>query len=152
VASIRPVRAQAAEAAVLRKSFRLLAKHELALTQKQPAGLGLATGGKTTLLFREKVEAKGKKPRLRLSVNLDDATTLVASGDVWLIGGESMAGERTPDATYVVAIACAVTKRPRRAALAAAWRVRPGEAIDSRRVVWFPRLDELGGGGGGGAG
>jgi hypothetical protein len=98
------------------KSFRLLAKHELALTQKQPAGLGLATGGKMTLLYREKVEAKGKKPRLRLSVNLDDAkgkrtldaTTLVDSGDVWLIGGEPMAGEKNPDATYVVAIACAL--------------------------------------------
>lgn len=94
------------------KTYKLLAKHEQDVERKKPLELPLKIGGRMNLLLRDKVTEKGKKPRLRLSVTMQDksgkialeTTTLADSGDAWLIAGQPMPSKK--DATYVLGILC----------------------------------------------
>ena len=91
-------------------TFSALAHHREKVEQMKPLELGLEPGGEMTLLFRDLIRAEGKKPRLRLSLTLDDAdgkrrldaTIKLDSGDWYLIGGEPL----PDDATYILAIGC----------------------------------------------
>ncbi len=94
------------------KRFVLIKKHDQNVTKDKPAGLTLEAGGKMQLLLKDVVQKKGGKWRLRITVTLFDkkgkqtteATSMVDSGDAWLIGGEPLEGD--PKATYFVGIAC----------------------------------------------
>jgi hypothetical protein len=94
------------------KSFKLLAKHAQKVERMKPLELKLAPGGKLTLLYRDRIAERGKKPRLRLSLTLDsksgkrvaDLTIQLDSGDYNLIGGGTL-----PDkAAYILATTCKV--------------------------------------------
>src|SRR5262245_45691278 len=52
--------------------FKLLAKHQKKLARGKALELKLSPGGKVTVLYRDRSDAKNKKPRLRLSLTLDD--------------------------------------------------------------------------------
>ena len=90
--------------------FEALATHRVTAERRRPVKLSLDPGGEMTLLYRDTSRAEGKKPRLRLSLTLDDedgkrlmdATIQLDSGDWYLVGGESLGD----DATYVLATGC----------------------------------------------
>lgn len=92
------------------KTFKVLGKHDKALTRMKPTELKLAVGGKLTALYRDFIEAKGKKDRLRMTVTMDDkkgkraldTTFTVDAGDYILIGGQTLPS----GATYILAISC----------------------------------------------
>jgi hypothetical protein len=94
------------------KSFKLVQKHDTGLQLKTPLKLTLATGGSMELHLKDKSVEKGKKPRLRLGVNIDSkqgkrvvgATTQIDSGDSWLIAGVPVPGKQ--DAVYVFGLVC----------------------------------------------
>ena len=93
------------------KAFRLLKKHNQRLAKMKALSMGLETGGKMSLLYRDKSGGGDKKVRLRMTVQMDDkegkrkldGTLKIDSGDYSLIGGEELAG----GGTYIVAITCA---------------------------------------------
>jgi hypothetical protein len=93
-------------------TFKLIKKHDQPLELKKPAEVALAPGGKMTLLLRERVDEKGKKTRLRISMTMDDRngkrtldyTSVYDSGDVTLIGGEPLPDR--PKSTYVLGVTC----------------------------------------------
>lgn len=90
--------------------FEALASHRMTAERRRPVKLSLEPGGEMTLLYQDVTREEGKKPRLRLSLTLDDAdgrrrmdsTIRLDSGDWSLIGGESLGD----GATYVLAIGC----------------------------------------------
>lgn len=92
------------------KTFRLLKKHNKKLAKMKAQSIDLHTGGKMSLLYRDKTGGQEKKVRLRLTVQMDDSdgkrklnsTLKIDSGDYSLIGGE----ELDSGGTYIVAITC----------------------------------------------
>ena len=92
--------------------FEALESHRITAERRRPVKLSLAPGGEMTLLYRDTSQAEGRKPRLRLSLTLDDAegkrlmdaTIQLDSGDWYLVGGESL----SDDATYILATGCQV--------------------------------------------
>jgi hypothetical protein len=92
-------------------TFESMAHHDETAVRMKAFELELVPGGKMSLLYRDQIQAEGKKPRLRISLTLDDksgkrlldATIKLDSGDWYLIGGESLPG----DATYILATSCA---------------------------------------------
>jgi hypothetical protein len=93
-------------------AFRSLGRHDKVVPRMKALEIKLATRGKLTLLYRDRIDARGKMPRLQLSLSLDgadgkrmmDTTLKLDSGQYALISGE-----RLPDgATYAVAISCSV--------------------------------------------
>lgn len=94
------------------KRFALRKKHDKSLRVGTAVGIGLADGGNLSLEVRDVTRAEGKKPRLRLSLQIDSAkgkrlvsaTTQGDSGDPWLVGGLPVKGK--PDATGVIGIVC----------------------------------------------
>lgn len=91
------------------KRFRLLKRHDRAVTRMKATDLDLVPGGKLSILYRE--QAGG---RLRLTFTLDDksgkrlfnGTVNLDVGDYSLIGGEPFPGEG--DATYIIGVSCKV--------------------------------------------
>jgi hypothetical protein len=88
--------------------FEKLAKHEKTVAQLKAQMVGLKPGGKLSVLYRSRIQSKGKKDRLRLSITLDkkngkrhlDTTIELDAGDFFLVGGQNL-----PDgATYILAI------------------------------------------------
>lgn len=94
------------------KSFKVVKKHQVTATQMKEQALKLATGGQLALLYKDRSDAKGRKPRLRVGVTLDDAsgkrkadiTLKVDSGDYTLVGRD--AGK--DGTSHLLAISCAV--------------------------------------------
>ncbi len=94
------------------KSFKVIKKHAAMATQMKEVSLSLATGGKLSLLYKERSDVKGRKPRLRVGMTLDDAdgkrkadiTLKVDSGDYTLVGRD--AGK--DGSSHLLAISCAV--------------------------------------------
>lgn len=94
------------------KTFELLKKHDRGIEQMKAFEVGLVPGGKLSLLYRDRSDPEGKKPRLRLSFTLDDkagkrkldGTIKLDSGDYYLIGGDELEG----GGTYILAVSCAV--------------------------------------------
>lgn len=94
------------------KTFKLLKKHDRQVEQMKALSLPLVPGGKMSILYRDRSDAAGKKPRLRLSFTLDDetgkrvldGTIKLDSGDYYLIGGDELEG----GGTYILAVSCAV--------------------------------------------
>jgi|GEM_PF-3754908 len=94
------------------KRFALVKKHQKNLRSGRAVGIGLAGGGNLSLEVRDVTREKGKKPRLRLSLQIDsaggkrlvDATTQGDSGDPWLVGGLPVKGKA--GATGVIGIVC----------------------------------------------
>ncbi len=92
--------------------FEALERHRVSAERRRPVKLSLVPGGEMTLLYRDTTRAEGRKPRLRLSLTLDDAdgkrlmdaTIQLDSGDWYLVGGESL----DEDATYILATGCRV--------------------------------------------
>jgi hypothetical protein len=92
------------------KRFALLKKQARSATRMKAVDMTLVPGGKLSLLYRER--SADKRPRLRLTFTLDDAsgkrlfngTVNLDAGDYTLIGGEAMEGE----ATYIIGVACKV--------------------------------------------
>jgi hypothetical protein len=90
--------------------FEALERHRVQAERRRPVTLSLVPGGEMTLLYRDTSREEGKKPRLRLSLTLDDAdgkrlmdaTIQLDSGDWYLVGGESL----DDDATYILATGC----------------------------------------------
>jgi hypothetical protein len=88
--------------------FEKLAKHKRSVQQLKADVTKLEPGGKLTVLYRQRMQSKGKKDRLRLSVTLDkkdgkrslDTTVELDAGDYFLVGGQSLG----KDATYILAI------------------------------------------------
>ena len=86
--------------------FALLKQHRRAAVRMKAVDVELVTGGKLSLLFRD----KGGKGRLRLTFTLDDksgkrlfnGTVNLEGGDYTLIGGEPLDG----DATYILGVTC----------------------------------------------
>lgn len=79
------------------KTFKLLKKHDLAAPQMKAVSVKLTGGGKLGLLYKERSDAKGSKPRLRVGMTLDNAagkrkadiTLKVDSGDYTLMGQDA---------------------------------------------------------------
>ncbi len=90
--------------------FESLGAHEFSAQRRHPVEISLAPGGELGLLFQDVMRSDGKKPRLRLSLTLDDAegkrlmdaTIQLDSGDWYLVGGQSM----DDGAVYVLAASC----------------------------------------------
>jgi hypothetical protein len=86
--------------------FALLKQHDRSAARMKSVDVDLVTGGKLSLLFRD----KGDKGRLRLTFTLDDkggkrlfnGTVNLEGGDYTLIGGESLDG----GATYILGVTC----------------------------------------------
>ncbi|MBL4636714.1 MAG: hypothetical protein JKY56_22885 [Kofleriaceae bacterium] len=94
------------------QSFKVVKQHKLAAEQMKQASLVLATGGKLGLLYKDRNDAKGKKPRLRIAMTLDDASgkrradisLKVDSGDYTLLGRDAA----KDGSTHLLAISCSV--------------------------------------------
>lgn len=94
------------------KKFALVKKHSKSLRSGRAVGIGLSGGGNLSLEVRNVRREEGKKPRLRLSMQIDsaggkrlvDATTQGDSGDPWLVGGLPVKGKS--GATGVIGIVC----------------------------------------------
>ncbi len=94
------------------KTFKVLKKHGIKAPQKKAVSVGLTAGGKLGLLYKERSDAKNKKPRLRVGMTLDNAagkrkadiTLKVDSGDYTLVGQD--AGK--DGSSRLLAISCAV--------------------------------------------
>jgi hypothetical protein len=94
------------------KSFKLVKKHTIAASLMKSVSVKLSAGGKLGLLYKERNDAKGHKPRLRVVMTLDDAkgkrkadiTLKFDSGDFSLVGQD--AGK--DGSTRVLAIRCSV--------------------------------------------
>jgi hypothetical protein len=94
------------------KSFKLTKKHAAKAEMMKLVSLKLTGGGKLGLLYKERSDAKGHKPRLRVVMTLDDAkgkrkaeiTLKFDSGDFSLVGQD--AGK--DGSTSVLAIRCSV--------------------------------------------
>ena len=94
------------------KSFTLTKKHAVKAEIMKSVTLKLAAGGKLGLLYKERNDGKGKKPRLRVVMTLDDAqgkrkadiTLKFDSGDFCLVGQD--AGK--DGSAKVLAIRCTV--------------------------------------------
>lgn len=94
------------------KSFKLIKKHTPKLVLMHPKTVSLAKGGKLTMLYRDRVDAKGKKTRLRLSFTMDDnegsrqsdVTIKLDSGSFYMSGGRPLKS----GGTYIFAAACTV--------------------------------------------
>lgn len=92
--------------------FEALESHSVTAERRRPVELDLAPGGEMSLMYRDTTREEGRKPRLRLSLTLDDregkrlleSTIKLDSGDWYLVGGESLEG----DATYILATGCRV--------------------------------------------
>lgn len=92
------------------KSFEVLAMHAETIERMKALELKLVPGGELSLLYRDLISSKGKKPRLRLSFTLDDKdgkriadlTVKLDSGDYNLIGGGRLEG----GAAYILATTC----------------------------------------------
>jgi hypothetical protein len=92
--------------------FEALESHRMRAERRRPVKLSLVPGGEMTLLYRDTTRAEGKRPRLRLSLTLDDAdgkrlmdaTIQLDSGDWYLVGGEAL----DDNATYILATGCRV--------------------------------------------
>jgi hypothetical protein len=90
--------------------FEALERHRVRAERRRPVKISLAPGGEMTLLYRDTTRAEGRKPRLRLSLTLDDAegkrlmdaTIQLDSGDWYLVGGEAL----DENATYILATGC----------------------------------------------
>ena len=93
------------------KTFKLLGKHVKDIGLKHSMSLKLKTGGKLTLMFRDRNAEKKKKVRLRIKFALDDdkgkrtadGTVSLDSGAWAIVGGQSYKG-----GTYIVAFSCTV--------------------------------------------
>lgn len=94
------------------KSFQVVKKHEATATLMKEVPVKLVTGGKLALLYKDRSDTKGRKPRLRVGVTLDDAsgkrkadiTLKVDSGDYTLVGRDA-----DKDGTsHILAISCTV--------------------------------------------
>jgi hypothetical protein len=94
------------------KSFKLVKKHSVKAALMKSVTLKLSTGGTLGLLYKERSDAKGRKPRLRVVMTLDDAkgkrkadiTLKFDSGDFSLVGQD--AGK--DGSSRVLAIRCSV--------------------------------------------
>ena len=94
------------------KTFSVVKKHTTKAAHMTAVSLKLADGGKLGLLYKERSDAKGKKPRLRVGMTLDsaagkrkaDITLKVDSGDYTLVGQD--AGK--DGSSRLLAISCAV--------------------------------------------
>lgn len=94
------------------KTFKVIKKHVAEAARMQAVSLKLADGGKLGLLYKERSDAKGAKPRLRVGMTLDNAagkrkadiTLKVDSGDYTLVGQD--AGK--DGSSRLLAISCAV--------------------------------------------
>lgn len=94
------------------KSFKVVKKHQVTAAQMKEQTLRLATGGQLGLLYKDRSDATGHKPRLRVSMTLDDAsgkrktdiTVKVDSGDYTLVGRD----DDKDGSSHFVAISCAV--------------------------------------------
>jgi hypothetical protein len=93
-------------------TFEQLGKHQREVTRMRAEDVKLAIGGRLSALYRDRIQAKGRKDRLRMTVTMDDksgkraldTTFGIDSGEYLLIGGQAL----PDDATYVLAISCAV--------------------------------------------
>jgi hypothetical protein len=93
-------------------TFEMLGRHARTVTRMRAEEVKLRIGGRLTALYRDRVQAKGRRDRLRMTVTMDDkdgkraldTTFGIDSGKYLLIGGQAL-----PDgATYVLAISCTV--------------------------------------------
>lgn len=79
------------------KSFKLEKQHQKSAALMKATLVKLHTGGTLTILYRERNDVKGKKPRLRLGLSLDDKagkrkadmTIRVDSGEFTLMGRDA---------------------------------------------------------------
>lgn len=94
------------------KTFKVTKKHSITAPHIKAVSLSLVSGGKLGLLYKERNDAKGKKPRLRIAMTLDDVggkrkadiTLKVDSGDYTLLGRD--AGK--DGSSNLLAISCSV--------------------------------------------
>ena len=94
------------------KSFKLIKKHTPKLVLMHAKTVSLAKGGKLSMLYRDRVDTKGKKTRLRLSFTIDDSegsrqsdvTIKLDSGTYYMSGGRPLKN----GGTYILAAACSV--------------------------------------------
>ncbi len=93
-------------------TFKLVKQHSLKAPKMKAVSVKLSAGGKLGLLYKERNDAKGHKPRLRVVMTLDDAkgkrkadmTLKFDSGNFSLVGQN--AGK--DGSTRVLAIRCTV--------------------------------------------
>lgn len=94
------------------KSFKLLKKHSENAALMKAVSVKLQTGGKLSLLYRDRSDSKGRKPRLRIGFTLDDKdgkrkaemTIKVDSGDFTLVGRDA----NKDGSSHILAIRCSV--------------------------------------------
>jgi hypothetical protein len=94
------------------KTFKVVKKHSTTIEQMKPSTIKLSDGGKLGLLYKDRADAKGRKPRLRVGMTLDNAQgkrkleliLKVDSGDFSLVGRD--AGQ--DGSSSVLAIRCLV--------------------------------------------
>lgn len=94
------------------KSFKLIKKHNPVLTVMHAKKVTLDKGGNLTMLYRDRVDTKGKKTRLRLSFTVDskdgtrlsDVTIKLDSGSYYMSGGRPL----KDGGTYILAASCSV--------------------------------------------
>ena len=90
-------------------TFKLVGERAVNLDRQKPVSMQLSYG-QLTLLYKDKMSARGGKARLRFGVELDDhdghrqVSTVVVfdSGDEVIIGGQ-----RYQNGTYILALGCA---------------------------------------------
>ncbi len=94
------------------KTFKVVGKHDVKAPQKKAVSISLDGGGKLGLLYKERSDAKGSKPRLRVGLTLDnkagkrkaDITLKVDSGDYTLVGQDA----DKDGSSRLLAIRCAI--------------------------------------------
>ena len=93
-------------------TFKVVKKHGVKAVQQKPVAVSLADGGKLGLLYKERSDPKGSKPRLRVGLTLDnkagkrkaDITLKVDSGDYTLVGQDA----DKDGSSRLLAISCSV--------------------------------------------
>jgi hypothetical protein len=92
-------------------TFKLIAEHDKTVTRMKALDLALSPGGKLSLLYRDRIEEKKKKVRLRFTFTLEDkngkrradGTINADSGDYFMIGGTPV----DDGSAHILAISCA---------------------------------------------
>lgn len=92
------------------KTFKVVKKHTKTAVLMTALEVKLATGGKLSLLYRDRSDTKGKKTRLRFGFTLDDAngkrkadmTIKADSGDYTLVGRDA----NKDGSSHILAISC----------------------------------------------
>lgn len=93
-------------------TFKLLGEPTVSAEKDKPVTATLATGGKLTLLLKDKLVSQGGKSRLRVSIDVDDKAGKRTLSTVMVFGAGDVhfpvAGTPYDKGVYIAGLSCAI--------------------------------------------